>query len=280
MMKKWIKPVVFLIFLFVLAVFLPSKPVGLWETFNPRKITSIVFALAFIQILGALMPQLLGARVGAVLAGFFGGLVSSTATTASLARKSKVSSQSDPAMETLTFLSATLAMLFEGIAVVFWGTQDFHYALLLIFFGPILLTATIIFLLSRKSTNEHLKTESAPLDILPILRLSVFIIAILLLSKILQKFFGQSGLIVLTFIVSLFEIHGSVIANIQLHDAGVFNVQFLGSLLAISITASYLSKLFLIFTLGSSKLKSQAIKYTSLLFLSLIVSWVVFLFFV
>jgi hypothetical protein len=82
----------------------------------------------------------------------------------------------------------------------------------------------------------------------------------------------------LTFLVSLFEIHGSVIANIQMRDAGAFSVQFLGGLLAISVVASYLSKLFLIQTIGSTALRNKVLKYTAYLFLSLIVSWVTFLF--
>ncbi|QQR80614.1 MAG: DUF4010 domain-containing protein [Deltaproteobacteria bacterium] len=142
------------------------------------------------------------------------------------------------------------------------------------------MTTVIIFILSRKTTDRDLKIENSPLEIMPILRLSIFIIAILLLSKFLQNIFGQSGLLIFTFIVSLFEIHGSLIANIQLHDVGAFDVRLLGSLLAISVVASYLSKLFLIFILGSSRLKSQTIKYTSLLFLSLIASWLAFLIFV
>ncbi|QQR80613.1 MAG: DUF4010 domain-containing protein [Deltaproteobacteria bacterium] len=60
---------------------------GSWKVFNPKKIASIIFALAFIQVLGFSTSQLLGSRVGAVLSGFFGGLVSSTATTASSREK-------------------------------------------------------------------------------------------------------------------------------------------------------------------------------------------------
>ncbi len=280
LIKKWTKPVLFLTLLLLLACFLPSNPIGPWKILNPRKIASTVFALAYIQILGALISQIIGSKVGAVLAGFFGGLISSTATTASLARKSKSSSLGVQSTETLIFLSATLAMLFEGIAVTFWGLQEYHYSLFLIFLGPFLVSMALIFVISKKSIGTQSTAERLPLEILPIIRLSIFIIAILLLSKTLQKIFGHSGLIILTFMVSLFEIHGSIIANIQLHNMGAFSVQQLGSLLAISVAASYLSKLFLIFTLGSPELKSQAIKYTSLLFLSLILSWLLFLFFV
>ncbi len=91
----------------------------------------------------------------------------------------------------------------------------------------------------------------------------------------MQNIFGQSGLLILTFLVSLFEIHGSVIANVQLHDSGAINVGFLRGLLVISVAASYLSKLFLLYTLGSRPLRAQAAKGTGLLFLSLIASWLV-----
>ena len=122
---------------------------------------------------------------------------------------------------------------------------------------------------SQKTSNSK---------ILPILKLAAVIILILTVSKILQAFFGRSGLIVLTFLVSLFEIHGSVIANIQMHDAGAFTVKFLGGLLAISASASYISKLFLVHTMGSRGLRARVIKYTGILFLALVLSWVVFMF--
>jgi len=136
----------------------------------------------------------------------------------------------------------------------------------------------MIFVQSRKLAHKNLEIEHSGFKILPILKLSAFIVTILVLSKLLQNSFGQSGLSILTFLVSLFEVHGSVIANIQLHDAGVFEIQALGNLLAITIIASCLSKLFLIFTLGSSELWNRALKRTLLLFLSLGMSWALFQF--
>jgi hypothetical protein len=90
--------------------------------------------------------------------------------------------------------------------------------------------------------------------------------------------FGQSGLVVLTFIVSLFEIHGSIIANIQLYNSGAFNIHWLGSLLALSIVASYISKLFIISILGSLQIRTYIIKLTLVLALSQLAAWIAFLF--
>lgn len=234
----------------------------------------MIFALALIQIFGTAMAQLLGARSGAILTGFFGGLVSSTATTAALARRSKIHG-ADGSSEMLVFLSATSAMLCEGAALVATGTKDIHFSILFIFVGPLIASIVMLYLQSRQLIDRKTQAEDIQFKILPILKLTIFIIVILVLSKLLQNVFGQYGLLILTFLVSLFEIHGSIIANVQLHESGDIGVELLGRLVLISILAAYTSKLFLIATLGSHKLRSQALKATSILFIALFASWLI-----
>ena len=277
--NKWVKPLVTLVFLFFVVWLSPNSSIDPWNLIIPKKVTTMIFALALIQVLGSAMAQILGAKSGAILTGFFSGLISSTATTASLARKSKSSPSEKNSVEFLTFLSATGAMFFEGVSILLIGTNDVHLSLVLFFVGPILATAVMILFQLRNVTPKTLKHEPLDFNVLPILKLSAFILSILVSSRILQKYFGQQGVLVLTFLVSLFEVHGSVIANVQLHDAGAFGVRFLGSLLAVSVAASYTSKLFLIFTFGSSSLLRLALKSGVLLFSSLSASWLIFLFF-
>lgn len=234
---------------------------------------TMIFALAFIQAFGTAMVHLLGAKAGAILTGFFGGLVSSTATTASIARNSNTLNKADVSVEILTFLSATTAMLFEAVALVLAGTGEIHSSILIIFLGPISATIIMIVFQTRKLPNRQLQSQDVSFEILPILKLSIYILLILFLSKVLQSQFGQNGLMLLTFLVSLFEIHGSVIANVQMHDYGTTTVSVLGILLATSLVASYLSKLFLISTLGSKEFKTKALKSTLILFAALFLSW-------
>ncbi len=263
---------------------LPNNPIDNWDLLNPKKMATMVFALAFIQIFGVFMNRTFGLRMGAILTGFFGGLVSSTATTASLARKSKTNnvensietkSNNSESNEILIFLSATSAMLIEGLTIVLTGTMQLHFSVLIVFVGPLVATVIMIWFYSQKIISKRTLHVETPFDVLPILKLSFFIISILVISKILQNFFGQKGLMILTFLVSLFEIHGSVIANVQLHESNGVSVQLLGHLVAISILASYLSKIFLIWTLGDINLRSQALKCTAFLFLTLLLSWYV-----
>jgi uncharacterized membrane protein (DUF4010 family) len=275
MTDKWLKPALTLAVTGLLAWFSPTASFDPWNLLNPKKIATMIFALVFIHAFGSAMNRLLGNRTGTILTGFCGGLVSSTATTMSLARKSKFKSAPDSTIEMLIFLSATGAMLFEAVALVWTGTSHPHFLLLIVFGGPIATTALMIFFYSRKPSARGHETEDTPFKILPILKLSIFIVFILLLSKLLETFFGQNGLIILTFLVSLFEIHGSVIANVQLHENGIVGLPLLSSLLTISLAASYISKLFLISIFGSGRLRSLAFKSTLFLFLSLFISWLI-----
>lgn len=272
------KPEIAVLILFVLASALPNKTLGPWNLFNLQKIAMILFSLSLIQILGAYTIQTLGTKAGSILTGFFGGLVSSTATTAALARESKHSALHKGKPETLTFLATTLAMLAEGIAILLLGSNDVNLRLLWIFVGPMLLIMVLIFLLSRQLKDQNLKLKSLEFNIFATLKLGIIIIGIITFSKLLQNLFGKSSLFLFTFLTSLFEIHGSLIANLQLHANGSFDTSVLGSLVAVAIAASFVSKLFLVYAFGSTALKDRVVNYTALLLLVLLGSWGLFYF--
>lgn len=267
--RYWIKPAFTLTLISLLTWLAPVAPLDPWNLLSPKKICTMILALALIQAFSSALAQYLGARTGAIITGFLGGLISSTATTASLAKKSKVSSKGHNSSEVLIFLSATAAMLFEGVALLIAGTTSVHFSNLLILLGPILATTAMMFFQSRKVSEQSDPSPKKRFLISPIIKLSIFIVAILSISKIFQNLFGQSGLFVITALVSLFEIHGSVIANVQLHEQGTVSVNLLSSLIAVSVVSSYLSKLFLVWTLGSAPLKTSVLKCTLLLFVSL-----------
>lgn len=269
MFKQWIKPGATLTISGILVWFAPSTAVDPWNLIVPQKIATLIFALIFIQIFGLFMIRVLGLKAGSMFTGFFGGLVSSTATTASVAKKSKFKNNSATSSEIVIFLSATFAMLIEALVLVWTGALFLKWQVLLLFLGPLISTIVMIFLFSKKINQNFSKSDEIPFQVLPIIKLSLFIISILLLSKFLQNSVGHYGLFVLTFLVSLFEIHGSVIANIQLYESGKVSSQTLTTLLTLSILASYMSKLFLISSLGSRDFRSNAIKCTLILFLSL-----------
>jgi uncharacterized membrane protein (DUF4010 family) len=271
--SPWIKPALTIAALGLLAWLLPGVPLDPWHLFRPNEVARMIFVLALIQGVGVFAARFFGTRAGAIFTGFTGGLISSTATTASLARRSKTRPDSARSSDILVFLSATGAMLIEGMGLAMSGARTWNASVALVFMGPLLVTGALILFQYKKLDSVQDSAEPSEFVILPLLKLAVFIVLILTLSRVLQGFFGENGLLTLTFLVSLFEIHGSVIANLQLNDSGAISNVILIRLLAISIVASYLSKLFLVSTLGHARLKRQAIVSTAVLFLSLLMSW-------
>lgn len=76
-----------LIALVILPV-LPDRPYGPYGVLNPFRIWLMVVLIVGISMAGYVAFKLLGSRAGALAAGLLGGLISSTATTVSYARRS------------------------------------------------------------------------------------------------------------------------------------------------------------------------------------------------
>jgi uncharacterized membrane protein (DUF4010 family) len=97
-----------LISLVILPV-LPNRHFGPYETLNPFETWLMVVLIVGIGLAGYVAYKLLGARQGAVIGGVIGGLVSSTATTASFARRA--------ALEPATANLATLVIMAASATV-------------------------------------------------------------------------------------------------------------------------------------------------------------------
>lgn len=77
-----------LIVIFIVLPVVPREPVDPWGALNPYAMTWLVILIAGLSLLGYVIARWLGPGRGAAVTGLAGGLVSSTAVTLSLARRS------------------------------------------------------------------------------------------------------------------------------------------------------------------------------------------------
>ncbi len=254
----------------LIVIALPEKAIDPWSAISLRKIGSLVGALSFIQLLGIELGQKLGLRRGAIVSGFLGGLVSSTAVVTEVARRSHEFPAAS-SMHFLTIASSTVAMQTIGIFLFFVGDGDHKYPLLLIFVFPILFACLAIFRERGASETGSSFGPAPEFKLSHVLTLSVFIIGTIVLSKILQAQFPLEAIGALTFIGSLFEMHGSIVANIQLQAAGFFETSQLASMFYLSVLGSFTSKVVIVLLLGSKELrwKMMIFSFFSFLFLTL-----------
>ena len=87
---------------------LPDRTYGPYHVLNPREIWLMVVLIVSISLAGYVAFKICGARTGTLVGGVIGGLISSTATTASFARQTKENSGTAK-------LSAVVIMIASGI---------------------------------------------------------------------------------------------------------------------------------------------------------------------
>src|SRR5699024_805062 len=73
----------------VILPLLPDKTFGPMDVLNPRNIWLMVTLIVGISVVGYFIYKFVGKKVGTISNGILGGLISSTATTVSYARKTK-----------------------------------------------------------------------------------------------------------------------------------------------------------------------------------------------
>lgn len=268
---------IFLLLVFVGAKFLlPKQAVDPWGLIVPSKIAWVLFALSMLQVFTFLGIRFFGDRLGRVLSGFLGGLMSSTATTVSLARESKEDSQVSTTLLVVTMLSSILAMLIEAIIFVFAGGYEVFDDVQWILLVPsIFCLSVVVFFLGKnkgpqKTSNQSQKTI---IEYQSAVNLTAVIILILAVSKIFQQFFGESSVRFLTFVVSLFEVHGSLIASTQRVATGQIVESEFQVLVALSVAASLFSKIGIAFFLGSLRFALKTLMAMAVLMLAIAVGF-------
>lgn len=103
----------------VVLPFLPDEPWGPNGVWNPHDIWTMVVLVTGISLAGYLLAKILGPRKGTLLAGIVGGLVSSTAVTLSLSRRTRHQPAGPHVVAAVGIIAAT-ATLYPRILLETW----------------------------------------------------------------------------------------------------------------------------------------------------------------
>ncbi|MCH7228046.1 MgtC/SapB family protein [Haloferula sp. A504] len=102
----------------VILPLLPNREMGYLGVINPFKIWLMVVLIVGISLAAYLASKFIGGRKGAVLSGVLGGLISSTATTAGMARRSKSAPESSRVCALVVMIAT--AIVFVRVMAEIW----------------------------------------------------------------------------------------------------------------------------------------------------------------
>jgi uncharacterized membrane protein (DUF4010 family) len=202
----------------VILPILPDRDLGPLAAINPYKTWLMVVLVAALSFLGYAAIRLLGPRRGVLISAICGGLVSSTAVSASFARRAREA----PGLETLlaAAILAACATMYLRILVLIGVLQQ---ALLPTLAVPIGLMACVSFasawtLWRKQASDPHaIQMELRnPFDLPMALQFGGLLIAVIVLSKLLLLWLGSPGIYVAAAAAGITDVDAISISLAQL----------------------------------------------------------------
>jgi uncharacterized membrane protein (DUF4010 family) len=192
---------------------LSDRVIDPWGIFNPRRFGLLVLILGLLQFSGYVATKLLGEKKSGLLLGLLGGLVSSTAVMLSSARDGKNLKPGSYAPY-LSAVGSQISSLGQLLFIVAWVSPDLLIQLA-VPVGASILAALVVMLILAWSGGDA-KTAMAlrsPLDWREVLRLALVFAGMLAGVAVANRYLGESGSYVVSFLAGLFELHGITLAN-------------------------------------------------------------------
>lgn len=204
-----------LISLVILPV-LPDRAYGPYAVINPRNIWLMVVLIVGIGLVGYISYKFVGERVGLLLSGILGGLISSTATTFSFSRRSTAAGSGFGSAVVVLLSSAVvfLRLLIE-IAAVEKELLVAAIGPLLVMMAFLLLTVALLWLRHRPGTG-HLPEPSNPTHLRSALFFAIVYGMILLLVAFARERFGDRGLYLVAALSGLTDVDAITLSTAQL----------------------------------------------------------------
>ncbi len=208
-------------FLLVTLIILPVLPNQSFTKYelNPTNVWQIVILVSTIGFVGYYLAKRFGSKVGLWLSGFLSGIVSSTAVSIAYGRMTQKKPEIG-ANALRGVIASASAMYIRVFVLVLFINQFILPALwwkisLLSAIGIGLSLVKIKSQHSSKSYEKQLDNLQNPFEIKPAVVFALLFLLLSVTTKVVQEFFGQTGLLTLSGFVGLTDISPFIISLIQ-----------------------------------------------------------------
>ncbi|HKQ47388.1 MAG TPA: MgtC/SapB family protein [Phycisphaerae bacterium] len=233
----------------------PNRAYGPFGALNPQKIWLLVVFIVGISLAAYVAYRLLGHHKGTILAGVLGGLISSTATTVSFARRTRDAPASAPFATLAIIIASTI--LCVRLLIVLWVAARAHW---FSFAGPIGILAAVglgCALIARMKSggdSAPLPAQKNPTQLSSALIFAVLFAAVLLATAAGRHYFGDRGIYVIAFISGLPDLDAIALSTGKLVSDGSLGPDIGVRAILIALIANTVFKTVLAGVLGGRRL--------------------------
>jgi uncharacterized membrane protein (DUF4010 family) len=249
----------FSVLTFIVLPILPNQDYGPYHAFNPYQAWLMVVLISGISLTGYAALKVVGTRYGAPLLGFFGGLVSSTATTLIYARHGK----GNAAMASLAasvIVIASIVVLMRLIvvsAVVAYGALPHLLPVLAggLVFG--LIVALYNWRKMDQATELYVPETPNPAELHAALGFGLLYVVVLLGAAWMEDIAGSQGLYAVALVSGLTDVDAITLSSLRLFNLGQLSEAQTVTAIAIAFLANLAFKFGMVAFIGGWNLARQ-----------------------
>jgi uncharacterized membrane protein (DUF4010 family) len=248
----------FVLVTLVILPVLPNREFGPFDILNPFKIWLMVVLIVGISLGGYLAYKFLGATSGSIVAGVLGGLISSTATSVSYARREREAPQIC-SMAALVIMIAS-AVMFLRVVVIVGVVGPGVFASMI---GPLATMLAVTFVIAmgmwfftRKEPVKPPDPEN-PSELKSAIIFGIIFAIVLLGVAAARHYFGSRGLYVVAGLSGLTDMDAITLSTLELVKSKQTEPVVAWRMILIAATANFVFKGALVATLGDRKLLAR-----------------------
>ncbi len=240
---------------------LPNRSFGPLQVLNPFQIWSMVVLIVGISLGAYLVHRLAGPNVGTVVAGLLGGLISSTATTVSYARRTRDAPERVPATAFVLVLASTVVLprMLLLAALVAPGLIAELAPPLVAMTGVMLALSAIAFALTHREL-ELARLDHAPSDLRAAVAFGLLYGVVLLGVAAARRWLSEGGLYAVAALSGLTDVDAITLSTVQLARAGRIDAGIGWQLILIGVMANLVFKAAAAVALGDPRLRPWVVR--------------------
>jgi uncharacterized membrane protein (DUF4010 family) len=236
----------------VILPLLPNREMGYLEVLNPFAIWFMVVLIVGISLVAYLVGKFFGGAQGAAMAGVLGGLISSTATTASLARRSRAPASCGPTLAAITLIASAVVFIRVVLEVAMTAPAQWRIMLppLLVMVGWIGLVAAVTHCYASRC-GRFTAEDQPPSELKSAVIFGLLYAVVLVVVAAAKKYFGNSGLYVAAALSGLTDVDAITLSSARLVSTSHLEASTAWRLILLGGLANVVFKMGLVLVLGA-----------------------------
>lgn len=255
---------------------LPDRSYGPWDTLNPFRSWLMVVLIVGLGLAGWVAFKAFGSRAGVLLGGVLGGLVSSTATTVTFARRARDAKQPSLFAQLVILLASTVAFarVIVEVATVAPNVVLEAAPPIAIVLGTMILLSTALYFFSTEAIVDLPEAEN-PAALGSALAFGAIYTIVTLASAAAQEWIGPGALYAVAVVSGLADVDAITLSTAGMAGRGAIPVSLAWRVILVASLANLAFKLGIVATIAPRLAPRIALPFsaTGAVALALIALW-------